>query len=422
MLAAAIAFAWYLHGMLQRMYGMTGDAWDLTFYQQLVWAISQGDWWAPGFLTRNVELLLLPIAAIEKLWPSPSLLAMLSAAGLAAAGPAAYLFFRALLPAERSGAAWLAVALTAPVPFWAATQQAASNFFHPDEAALAFALVAGWAGLRGRRAWMWSFILLDLACSEDQFYSTLVLALLLRVYGAPAVKKQWRFVLYVAGAWFLLELVDVNPSLPASWMAAGAALLSPASLLMVGAIIASMFALPLLGPRWLLLAIPPYVAGALGDHGVLPLMFPLMVAGGVGARRFLERTRLQPAVAIAFAAPALVLGWGGGAFPPALLAPSPAFGHSSAVAELQEATSVIPPGAPVDADAGLDVWLANRPEITDFPGKLDASSYIVIDRQHDQAVGSKPAARDAAVAALPNSGRELVYDDGRFQVWSPVGD
>jgi hypothetical protein len=33
-----------------------------------------------------------------------------------------------------------------------------------------------------------------------------------------------------------------------------------------------------------------------------------------------------------------------------------------------------------------------------------------------------PAKRQAAIDQLAPSGRRLLYDDGEFQVWSPVGD
>src|SRR5579864_3371241 len=346
MLAAALAFAWVLHSLLQRMYGLTSDAWDLAYDQQVIWGITQGDWFYSSFARANflgihLELIFLPIAAIEKLWPSPILLAIISAAGLAAAGPAAYLFFRAMLPADRRESAWLAVALAAPVPFWAATQEAARDFFHPENMALAFALVAAYAGLRGKRVLMWSFVLLDLACKEDQVYTVAVLALFLRIYGAPEVKKHWRFVLYFAGAWFLVGtgivqqhlrapngytdfvyyrwLFHLDPNVPFSWEALAGALVRPGALLMVGAVVASMFALPLLAPRWLLLVIPPYLANVLSEHipqntlnlhYVLLLMFPLMVAGAVGARRFLQRTQIRPAIAVLIALPSLVIGWG----------------------------------------------------------------------------------------------------------------
>jgi len=457
MLAAAIAFAWTLHGELQRMYGLTSDAWDLAYDQQVIWGITQGDWFYSSFARANflgihLELIFVVIAAIEKLWPSPTVLLIFSSAGLAAAGPAAYLFFRAILPADRRESPWLAVALSAPVPFWAAIQESARDFFHPENMALAFALLAAWAGLRGRRGLMWTFCVLDLTCKEDQVYTVGVIALLMSAYGAPEVKKHWRFILYLAVGWFLIGtgivqqhfrnygytdfvyyrwLVGLNPKIPVSPLAIAEALTRPEALMIVGAIIASMFALPLLAPRWLLLVIPPYVANVLSEHipqnvlnlhYVMLLMFPLMVAGGVGARRFLGRTSIKPAVALVAALPALILGWGTGGLPPDLLAWSAVYAKPSAVAELQSSTSMIPADAPVNADAGLTVWLANRHTINDFPDMLEASSYVVIDEEYYLGSNTDRAKRQAAVDALPTSGRRLLYDDGRFQVWSPVGD
>ncbi|HET9782773.1 MAG TPA: DUF2079 domain-containing protein [Candidatus Dormibacteraeota bacterium] len=459
MLAAAIAFAWFLHGLLLRMYGMTSESWDLAYDQQVIWGLTQGDWFYSSFARANflgihLELILLPIAAIEKLWPSPIVLAILSAAGLAASGPAAYLFFRAILPADRKETPWLALALAAPVPFSVAIQEAARDFFHPENMALAFALVAAWAGLRGRRVWMWSFVALALACKEDQVYTVAVLALLMRSYGAPIVQKHWRFLLYVAIFWFLLGtgivqqhlrapngytdfvyyrwLIHLDPKVPVSTLAVLQALVRPGALLMVGALIASMFGLPLLAPRWLLLVIPPYLANVLSEHVpqntlnlhyVLLLMFPLMVAGGVGARRFLERVRLRPALAVVVALPALILAWGYGGFPPALQGWDWAYSRPNAVAQLQGAASVIPPDAPVNADSGLDIWLANRHTINDFPDMLAPDCYVVIDQQaYYLGSNTDPAKHKAALDALPASGRRLLYDDGRFQVWSPVGD
>jgi uncharacterized membrane protein len=439
MLFAALAFAWLLRGQLQRMYGLTSDPWDLAYDQQLIWSIAQGHSFASiaaraHVLGIHLEPIFLPIAAIEKLWPSPIVLAIVSSAGLAATGPAAYLVFRAMLPAERKESAWLAVALAAPLPFWAATQEAARDFFHPENLALAFALAAAWAGLRGRRAWMWSFVVLDLMCGEDQVYAVLVLAVLLRAYGAPSVRKRWRFLLYVAGAWLLIG-IEVTGRLDLNVQASGPAVLSalvrPQALITVGGIVASMFALPLLAPRWLLLVIPPYLAdvlstnaaqNTLSTHYVTLVMFPLIVAGALGARRLLATTHLRPATAVVIALPALMLAWGAGGFPPALLAPSAVYSGPNSVAPLQAAASVIPHDAPVDADAGLDVWLANRPIINVFPEMLDSASYVVIDLRYYLGANSDRARRDAAAAALPTSGRRLLYDDGRFEVWSPVGD
>src|SRR6266852_1023804 len=209
LLAAALAFAWTLHGELQRLYGMTGSAWDLAYDQQVIWNISVGQGFYSSFARANFlgihfELIFGALAAVEKLWPNPAVLLIFSSAGLAATAPAAFLFFRALLPAERAESPWLAVALSAPIPFWAAIQEAARDFFHPENMAIALALLAAWAGIRGHRVAMWVLCVLVLMCKEDQVYTVGVIALVMAAYGAPAIKKHWRFIVYLAVAWFLI--------------------------------------------------------------------------------------------------------------------------------------------------------------------------------------------------------------------------
>lgn len=455
--AAAVAFAWTLSGALARVYGMTGSAWDLAYHQQVIWSISHGQGFYSSFARANFlgihfEPILVVLAAVEKLWPSPTVLLIFSSAGLAAAAPAAYLFFRAMLPADGPESPWLAIALSAPIPFWAAMQEAASAFFHPENMALAFALFAAWAGIRGRRVLMWLFIVLALACKEDQVYTVAALAILMSAYGASNIKRHWRLLLYVAAAWLLIGsgivpqlvrgggyadfrnyawLLGQDPSLPVTPLTVAEALVRPEALLAVAAILASMFALPILAPRWLLLAIPPYLVNVLSAHDpqnvlrlhyVLLLLFPLIVAAAVGAKRVVEIRTIRPAVALIAMLPALVLAYGTGRFPPALGADASLYDKPNAVAELRAAATIIPADAPVNADDGLAVWLANRHTINDFPDRLDGSSYVVIDSDPYLDGPTNPAQRNRIAAALPTSGRRLLYDDGRFQVYSPVGD
>jgi uncharacterized membrane protein len=455
--AAAVAFGWTLNGELQRLYDMTGSAWDFGYDQQVIWNISQGQGFYSSFARANFlgihfELIFVLLAAVEKFWPSPIVLLVFSSAGLAATAPAGYLFFRAILPAGRAESPWLAVALSSTIPFWAAIQEAARDFFHPENMALAFALLAAWAGIRGRRVAMWTLCLLTLTCKEDQVYTVAVIGILMSAYGAPQVKKHWRFIVYLAGAWFLIGtgivqqhfrnggytdfvyyrwLIGLDPSLPVTPLSVLEAILRPGALLVVAAIIASMFALPLLAPRWLILAIPPYLANVLSGHVpqnvlhlhyVLLLMFPLIVAGGVGARRFLEVRTLRPVLALGVVLPALILGWGVGRFPPALGADTSLYDRPNTIAELQAATAMIPATAPVNADNGLAVWLANRHTINDFPDRLDGTCYVVVDDNAYISGPTNPQQRQEAINALPSSGRRKLFDDGRFQVWSPVGD
>jgi Predicted membrane protein (DUF2079) len=348
-----------------------------------------------------------------KLWPSPIVLLIFSSAGLAATAPAAYLFYRALLPQDRRESAWLAVALAAPIPFWYAIHEATLDFFRPQNMALPFALLAAWAGLRGGRVLMWTLCLLTLACNEGQTYTVIVIALLMRTYGAPEVRKHWRLILYVAVFY-----------LAVSWLRAGAysdIALRPETVLVMATIFASLAAMPMFAPRWLLLVLPPYLANALSGHYVLLLLFPFLVAAAVGAKTYLQARSLKPAWVPVAMVPPLVLGLALGHVPPALRADTSLYSRPNAVAELQTATAMIPAGAPVNADGGLAVWLANRHTINDFPDHLDGNSYVVIDREAFISPPTQPVDRNPALDALPTSGRTLLYDDGRFVVWSPVG-
>src|ERR1700682_5774835 len=173
LVAAAIAFAWTLNGQLLRLYGMTGPAWDFAYDQQVIWNISVGQGFYSSFARANFlgihfELIFVVLAAVEKLWPNPAVLLIFSSAGLAATAPAGYLFFRSLLPDDRPASPWLAVALSAPIPFWAAIQEAARDFFHPENMALALVMLAAWAGIRGHRVAMWILCVLVLCCKEEQ--------------------------------------------------------------------------------------------------------------------------------------------------------------------------------------------------------------------------------------------------------------
>lgn len=450
LVAASAAFAWTLHADLQRLYGMTSSAWDLAYDQEVIWNISVGQGFYSSFARANFlgihfELIFVVLAAVEKVWASPVVLLVFSSAGLAATAPAAYLFFRAMLPEGRAESRWLALAMAVPIPFWAAIQEAARDFFHPENMALAMALLAAWAGIRGHRKTMWLLCVLILTCKEDQVYTVGVIGLLMAAHGSPEIKQHWRFIVYLAGFWFLIGTGIVQQHfrnggytdfvyyawlfLHPSFSAVLAAIFNPRALLVVAAIIASMGGLPLLAPRWLLLVIPPYLADVLSSHSpqnvldlhyALLLLFPLIVAGGAGARTLLERATFKPAYALLMVVPALVLAWGTGRLPPALDANPALYSPADTLAELRTATAMIPADAPVSADDGLAVWLANRHQINDFPDKLDPTCYVVIDHHPYVSGPTNPAQRLAVLEQLASTGRHILYDDGRFQVWSPA--
>ena len=208
-LSSVVAFVWILHTQLQRLYGLTAPVWDLGQGQQLIWSLATGHGWTSSFelghnfLGVHIELVFLPIAAVERLWPNPSVPLIFSAVGLAAAAPAAFLMLRALLP-ERRESIWLALGLAAPIPFWAATQEAARDQFHPENLALALAMLAAWAGLRRRRWLFWALVLAVVSCKEDQTYTAFVVGFLIWSHGAPTMRRHGKAVMVGAIAWLVI--------------------------------------------------------------------------------------------------------------------------------------------------------------------------------------------------------------------------
>jgi uncharacterized membrane protein len=454
-LSAIAAFVWILHTQLLRLYGLTAPSWDLGQEQQLLWSLATGHGWASSyefgenFLGIHLEPILLPIAAAEWIWPTPIVPLVFSAAGLAATAPAAFLMLRALLP-DRPGRTWLALALAAPMPFWAATQEAARDQFHPENLALALAMLAAWAGLTNRRVLMWILVLLVLCCKEDQTYTAFVIGFLIWREGSPAIKRHGRVVMFVAVIWlvvgagliqFMIRGLGYSPDVvyygwilnPIARFPAQNLMLPDPWLALLGLLV-SMLGLPLLAPRWLLLVLPPLAANLLTNHDpqqklqlhyVLLIMFPMILAAGFGARQLLSQDRLPawlPApMLLAGALPALILGFTAGKLPPAMGADPWLYNRPPASDRLLTAAEVIPRGAPVYADDGVAVWLTDRTALMTIPDlQVDPDRYIVIDRLDWYHRDQLAAARAAVITRVEATGRQLLYDDGRFQVWSPV--
>jgi uncharacterized membrane protein len=453
--ATLTAFAWILHAQLQRLYGLTAPGWDLGQGQQVLWSLANGHGWASSyeygknFFGIHIEPILLPIAGLEMIWPTPVVPLVVSAVGLAATAPAGYLMFRALL-GDHVAARWLAIALAAPMPFWASTQEAARDQFHPENLALALALLAVWAGLRQRKVLLWVLVVGTLCCKEDQTYTALVIGLVVLRFGGDSMKAHARRIMMLAVSWLfigvaLLTKLAAGAATPGLiyywWMLHGGtnyflqAVSRPDPWVAIVALLAGLLALPFLAPRWLLLALPTLAASLLSDHEpmerlqlhyALLVMFPVIVAAGVGARRLLERRNLPgwaPASALLVGAlPALVIGWAAGRLPPALGAEAWLYAQPDAVSRLLAATSVIPAGAPVSADDGDVVWLSNRTRVGIFYGAAQDERYVVIDREAYAHRGDLVPGRADAIAKLQASGRPLLVDDGRFVVWGPLGN
>ncbi|HKF76644.1 MAG TPA: DUF2079 domain-containing protein [Candidatus Dormibacteraeota bacterium] len=444
--AAALGFALVAATLLQRAAALQLPAYDTAFFEQLVWNLGHGRGLASGFYGGDFlglhfsPLLALP-AALELAWPDARLLALLQAAALALSAPAAYLLLRALLQ-PRPGAEVAAAALSAPLPFWLGLQEAARAGFHTEALALPLVLVAGWAGLRGRARLCCACALLALCAREDQAYAVAVIGLLIALHG-PA-RRLGAALGLVGLAWGgLLELVvmpalrgrttsDVEPYY--AWLhhatpgQLATAATAPAGWLAFAAMVAGLAGLPLLRPGWLALALPPLLGDLLSAHApqpqlhlqyALPLVVPVLVAGGLGARSLLDRARLlgrpRPIASLAaLALPALVVGVALGP----LVGQRPA-APAPVLDRLLACTSGLPPAAPVAVDDAAAAPLAARPveRPLTYGGPAD---WVVVDVAGPQPGYVNASARAAHLAALPAEGRRLYCDDGRFQLWGPA--
>jgi Predicted membrane protein (DUF2079) len=449
-LLAAAVFSWAL---LERAAALKLSAYDTAFFEQLVWNAGRGRGFTSGFFAAEgitspanflglhfSPLLALP-AALELAWPDARVLSLLSAAALGLAAPAAYLHFRALLE-DRPGAAAASAALAAALPFWLAVQEAAQAGFHTEVLALPLVLAAAWAGLRRRTLVCWTCALAALCAREDQAYAVAVVGLLLALHGPS--RRQGVALAGVAALWAgVVELVVMPPLRGAApndvgdyyaWLhrtgpgAVAAALANGQGWLELGAMVLAMAGLPLLRPGWLALALPPFVGSLLSSHQPqpilhlqygLPMVLPVLVAGGLGARTLLDRApawvRARPAALAALALPAVVIGL---AFSPLALG-NPTDG-TTAARRLAACTAALPAEAPVAADDGPAAALAARPAERPLTWTR-STDWVVVDRSTYVPGYVNQRARTAWLASLAADGRHRSCDDGRFQVWGPAG-
>ena len=454
--AAAIGLAWFAVLLLRRADGLATFAYDQAFFQQVVWHFIHGEGFRSSFsegsfLGLHFSPLLALAAGPQLLWADPRALSILHATALALAAPAAFLFLRAALRPARS-AGWLAAALGAPIPFWVVIQNAARADFHTESLALPLALLAGWAGL-SRRPWLlWTLALLALLAKEDQGYTLATIGLFLAVRASPAAMRRQGAVLAAVGiAWLPLTVGIAMPLLRGgaegdtasyfNWLftqpdlgSIASALTRPDGWLAALGIIVSLAGLPLLAPRWLLLVLPPLLASVLSRHEPQPalslhygllLIVPLVIAAAMGARRGLawaRRRRVAAGLWPLAGAPAMGLGLLLGSLPPGLRAEAAAFDRPPAIDRLRVFEQLLPPDALLAADDPIAARLASRLRLAILPGSADPDAYLLVDRDAYLPGYIDRNARAALLARLADGGRRLLARDGRFELWSPIGD
>lgn len=448
--AALVGLAWFARLELARLSGLAAPAYDQAIFLQLAWNLGHGRGFATSFapvsyLGVHFSPLLALTAPIGRLFPDASLLVLLNCVTLALAAPAAYLFLSALL-AGLPAARFLSAVLAAPMPVWAALQEAASAGFHPEALALPLALLGARAAVADSPRIMWALSAVVLTAKEDQVYTVLLIALLAMTVGGDRMRRQGALLALATIAYgvvvvgLAMPLIRhghyVDPGGYYSWLlhpsagAVVAALFRPQPWLAGLALVASVGFLPLLRPRWFAILWPPFLADLLSQHFpqydirlhyTLILILPLLASAGMGARRFLPAVgQLRPELAALTLLP-LASGLWLGPLPPSLNRPDPdPYNRPDSASRLAAAASQLPPSAPVAADDGLLPAFAARPDIQVFPRSKD-DMYVIVDRRAYLSVYIDQPDRSAKLAALTDR-RELITYDGRFEVWAPVAN
>ncbi|MEP6638422.1 MAG: DUF2079 domain-containing protein [Chloroflexota bacterium] len=486
-----LAAALWVGGLLVgRTSGLAASDYDLGFFQQLVWNVGQRGQWVSSFhlgsfLGLHFSPLLLVPAALERfLWSDVRVLNLLHAAAIGALVPAAFLLFRAVLRPSRA-AGPMAAALAVGIPLWGATQEVIRADFHPETIGVVLAMLAGWAGLTRRSRLMWVLAILALTSREDVAYAVLVIGLLVAARGPGGMQRQGRFLAAVALGWGLIVFGVLMPWIRHGvvtdidryygWLGSGPGLLlapftkgdlvfhaiaRPTPWYALAGMIAALAGLPLLRPRWLLLAGPPVAAVLLSAHRwqadlllqyPLILYVPLMVAAALGGRRAIvlgqrirrrsrssskRRLKLEPRpvvrrrgvpmltalAALLLTMPAIADGSIQGAIPPFDATDVTLSAHPGAIDETARFVAAIPPDVLLIADAGLVVPFAGRRAIVQLTSlaTLPDHAYVLVDRSPALDGGWSPARRATELLELNTRRRPIVMDDGRFVLWGPV--
>ena len=451
-LSAVLAFAWYASSLIDQALRLQTRGYDQAFFQQQAWNISHGGGFTTNLATGNAlgvhfsPFLVVP-ALLELLWPDARLLSILHAGALAAAGPAAYVFFRTLWPAKWE-ARLLAAVLAVSLPMAPFMQLADGSNFHPESFALPLALLAAAAGWRGHRRALWALALVVLTIKEDQAYTIAVVGLLLWRSRGPLASDGRKlaiasfiwgaiaFVLVVPGIAILTAPAGQAQSVSGSyyaWMLHASpgtilqALTAPEPWLRLGLMVLGLGGLPLLRPRWLVFVVPLFLASVLSAHHALAtlhfhygllLAMPILVAAGLGGQVLIGRLdgRLQRWAATAVL-PGLVSGVLFGSLPPFA---HPSIAHpTSALAGLQTcADAHLPADAPVAADDNLMPPLASRHHIV-LIDQATPSDYIAIDTAVGPPGWVNPTTRRQIIAGLPQTRLELC-SWGPVSIWAPA--
>lgn len=432
---------------LLRWASFHSTAYDLAFFDQVVWSASAGHGLSSSFVGysffgQHLEPALLLLVPLDRIHATPVWLFAAQSLALGLAVVPLWALTRCWLGTRRA-----AVIASAAYLLQVGVARAAGFDFHTEALGVPFVFLALYGAARGSTPLLLIAGTVPLLCKEDGALVSAgagVLAYLVHRRRAGLVLAGGAVVAGAVEVLVLMprlrdgapgDLIDRYRYLgatpgsvvshlltePQSWL--GHLLSAPAGPALLLAL-AAVGLLPLLRPATLLAVLPamlvalisadPFQSGLRLQYG-LPAT-PLLVAAALAAWRG------RPGRRIGAAAPALLLG--GAALTWLLAAPLP-WGPGPDRVELDGAgrlaaagavLSRIPPGVPVAATGSVLTHLAERPTIYELPAGVGVE-WIAVDEDGAVSDDSRAAGYDGAVSSLPGRGYSLVAEGGGVALW-----
>lgn len=442
--ASTVAALVFGLALVSQHHAFYSNAFDLGFFDQIVWNTSQGRWFENSFVRYNflgqhIEPVLLAFALVYTVMPAVEVLLITQAVAAAAAAIPLYLLAQRWLQ-QPAAAALVALAYLASVSL----HRAVTFDFHPEVMGpllvfSAAALVSAGRLRAGLLVFGLLFLLKEEAAIAGAGFAWLLWMLGHRRHGLAVLATS---VVYFVGTAALMSAFrgGVPGDLQDRYGYLGADLSSLALgvLTKPGAVIQQLGApgvvdglISMLSQSAGLALVSPLALGALPltlahllslhpeqgrlalHYGILP--FALFTLAGVdGLRRvaglpFLrrwpaERVKVGIATMLLLAAVAGSVSGGplGVNFEPRRYQDSE---HARAV---RSVLAKAPPGIPVSAQAGLVPHLSQRQAIFEFPG-INEARVVVIDRTGWKSTYSQAAGYDTVLASLPARGFRLMF-------------
>jgi uncharacterized membrane protein len=324
--AVVTSAAWFVFLTFHRFWAFEARALDMGNLHQAIWNTAHGDWFRqtnqPGAISRlslHVEPILLPIAALFRLFPRVEFLLLLQAIVVALGALPLYLIAERLFAPTIGSrrAAWLALPFARAWLAMPALQGATWYEFHPVTLAPTFFVAAFWFLLRRRAGWFALFAVLAAACKEDLG----LIVFLLGLYGwvATGQRRLGLITMALGLGWSLLAVLGIQGGVGGNihwgrydWLgdAPGAILrtlltrpiyvaqhvLETGALRYIVELLAPVAFLSLLAPEVLLLALPSLGVNLLADfppmHQVDTLIYAAPIAPFVALSAVVGTARL----------------------------------------------------------------------------------------------------------------------------------